>query len=58
MSITVSKEEVIGFEKLKAISQIAPIEKEQISVNRCYILCVLKDKLKPCPKSEIKTCEK
>jgi len=29
MSITVSKEEVIGFEKLKAISQIAPI-KERI----------------------------
>jgi hypothetical protein len=29
MSITVSKDEVIGFEKLKAISQIAPI-KERI----------------------------
>jgi hypothetical protein len=29
MSITVSKEEVIGFEKLKAISQIAPIEKQK-----------------------------
>jgi len=29
MSISVSKEEVIGFEKLKAISQIAPI-KERI----------------------------
>ena len=29
MSITVSKEEVKGFEKLKAISQIAPI-KERI----------------------------
>ena len=29
MSITVPKDEVIGFEKLKAISQIAPI-KERI----------------------------
>jgi hypothetical protein len=29
MPITVSKDEVIGFEKLKAISQFAPIEKQK-----------------------------
>ena len=37
MSITVSKEEVIGFEKLKAISQIAPIEKQKRLHHRLWL---------------------
>ena len=38
MSITVSKEEVKGFEKLRAISQIAPI-KERIRFFECKYGC-------------------
>ena len=48
MSITVSKEEVRGFEKLKAISQIAPI-KERIRFFECKYGCRLgefKNKIK------------
>ena len=40
MSISVSKEEVIGFEKLKAISQIAPI-KERIRYFESKYGCTL-----------------
>ena len=48
MSITVSKEEVKGFEKLKAISQIAPI-KERIRFFETKYGCTLgefKNKIK------------
>lgn len=48
MSITVSKEEVKGFEKLKAISQIAPI-KERIRFFESKYGCTLgefKNKIK------------
>ena len=48
MSITVSKDEVIGFEKLKAISQIAPI-KERIRFFESKYGCTLgefKDRIK------------
>ena len=48
MSITVSKEEVKGFEKLKAISQIAPI-KERIRLLESKYGCTLgefKNKIK------------
>jgi hypothetical protein len=40
MSITVSRDEVIGFEKLKAISQIAPI-KERIRFFESKYGCTL-----------------
>lgn len=40
MSITVSKEEIKGFEKLRAISQIAPI-KERIRFFECKYGCTL-----------------
>ena len=48
MSITVSKDEVIGFEKLKAISQIVPI-KERIRFFESKYGCTLgefKEKIK------------
>lgn len=48
MSITVSRDEVIGFEKLKAISQIAPI-RERIRFFESKYRCTLgefKDKIK------------
>ena len=40
MSVTVSRDEVIGFEKLKAISQIAPI-KERIRFFESKYGCTL-----------------